>query len=224
MINILVVDQVLLMCEVIAATLQDEDDIRVVGMANSLDDALERIDDSSCDLVLISTNLGEGEAIELIECTKRDHPDIKILVIGMANSEAVILSFVEAGASGYVLMEDSLEELLNNIRAVYENKAFVTPEVAAALMERIANLSAKLTDMDVDPSAYEDLTAREKEALALIAAGYSNREMAKKLTVEIGTVKNHVHNILAKLSVNSRKDAAAYLALMEKVKSANGSC
>ncbi|MEZ4656613.1 MAG: response regulator transcription factor [Caldilineaceae bacterium] len=224
MINILVVDQVLLMCEVIAATLRDEDDIRVVGMANRVEDALEQVTDSRCDLVLVSTNLGEGEAIELIECIKRDRPDIKVLVIGMENSEAVILPFVEAGASGYVLMEDSLDELLKNIRAIHEDKAFVAPEVAAALMERIAILSAKLTDIGVDPSAYEELTTREKETLELIAAGCSNREIAEKLTVEIGTVKNHVHNILAKLSVNSRKDAAAYLALMEKVKSANGAC
>lgn len=225
MIRIVVVDKVLLMCEVIAAAINQEKDIRVVDIATNAKEALGCVEESCCNLILVSASLGDGAALELIECIRQKNPDIKVVAIGMANSEAVILSYIEAGISGYVLTEDPLDKLLANIRAAYENKALITPEVAAVLMERISTLSAKLMDIEVDPKAYEELTPRERETLELIADGHTNREIAEKLTVELGTVKNHVHNILKKLSVHSRKDAAAYLALMEQIKNreTNGS-
>ena len=130
------------------------------------------------------------------------------------------MRYIEAGALGYVLRTDSVAELLHNIRAAFKENALVSPSVAAALMARIAELSEKLTDLGVDASDYEELTPREKEILNYIAAGLTNQEIADLLVIEVGTVKNHVHNILNKLNVHSRQDAAAYLTLIEDDQSA----
>ena len=218
LIRILIVDSVLLICEVMAAALEDEDNIDVVGFATTIAEAESRLSESAIDLTLISTNLPDGDALDLTSNIRRDFPHVNIVVLGLADTEAVIMRYIEAGASGYVLKDASVERLLSNIRAAYNGEALVSPQVAAALMERVAMLTEQLTELGVDPSVYEELTPREKEILDLVAAGLSNQEIADELTVEIGTVKNHVHSILDKLNVNSRKDAATYLSLLETTK------
>ena len=137
------------------------------------------------------------------------------MVMGVADTEPVIMGYINAGAFGYVLRDDSIHELLANIRAASEDKAIVTPALAARLISRIAELSDKLSEVGIDPTDYEELTPREREILTLIGDGLTNQEIADRLVIELGTVKNHVHSILEKLNVNSRKDAALYLSLVE---------
>ena len=109
---------------------------------------------------------------------------------------------------------DGVPELLQNIRSTAQDKALITPEIAALLMERVARLSEKLAAMSVDISDYEELTEREREVLDLVAAGRTNQQIADALVIEVGTVKNHVHNILTKLKVHSRRDAGFYRSLL----------
>jgi DNA-binding NarL/FixJ family response regulator len=139
----------------------------------------------------------------------------KVVVLGLAESEAEILRYVEAGAAGYVLKDDSVEELLSNIRAIHRGEAVVSPEIAAALMSRVTELAQLFTDVDVGAGANPELTDREQEILGLISQGMTNREIAEALIIEVGTVKNHVHNILNKLNVSSRHEAAAFWAIIE---------
>jgi two-component system NarL family response regulator len=211
-IRVLVVNQFPLMCDVIAAVLEDEPDIDVVGSATTVEDALRRASD--CDVMLVSTRLPANAALEMTrEVAESDLP-AKVLILGLAESELEILRYVEAGAAGYVLQDDSVEELLSNIRAVHSGQAIVSPEIAGALVARVAELAQLFGDaFAIDSSA--DLTPREREVLQLIGQGLTNREIADRLVIELGTVKNHVHSILDKLNVSSRRDAAAYLALMQ---------
>lgn len=215
MIRILIVDSVRLICEVMSAALEDEENIDVLGIATTTQEAELRLSKANCDLVLISTNLPDGGALYLTGEIRRSFPDVNIMVLGLADTEAVIMQYIENGASGYVLKDASVERLIDNIRAAYNGEALVSPQVAAALMERVAILTEQLTELGIDPSAYQDLTPREREILDLIATDLSNQEIADRLTVEIGTVKNHVHSILDKLNVSSRKDAATYLTLLD---------
>ena len=141
---------------------------------------------------------------------------MKVLVLGVPDAEAVIMTYINAGAFGYILREDPPQELLANIRAAYEDKALVTPAVAARLIARIAELTDRLSELDIDPTDYQELTPREREILELIGEGQTNQEIADRLAIELGTVKNHVHSILDKLNVNSRRDAALYLAVVEE--------
>jgi DNA-binding NarL/FixJ family response regulator len=195
------------MANVIAATLQDESDIEVVGTATTVDEALELA--PQCDVALISTRMPGQSAIELIRRMTEEHPDVKTLALGLAESEEEILQCVEAGVGGYILQDDSVEEMLDHIRAAYNDEAMVSPEIASLLISRVNELAQRIPGTGAVPSAVE-LTPREREVLKLIGQDLTNQEIAEQLVIEVGTVKNHVHSILQKLNVNSRQDAAAY--------------
>jgi DNA-binding NarL/FixJ family response regulator len=210
MIGVLVVNKSSLMCSVTAAALKHEPDIRVVGLATNVDEALNLIWRCNCDLVLANVNLPHDGTLKLIRAAKA-FSSVKVLVMGLAKAEEeVILRYIEAGAAGYVLGEDSLEDLLKNIRAVYHGEALVSPEVAAAMISRIAELAEPYSTIEPGGDEVTELTPREREVLDLIGEGLSNQEIAVRLVIEVGTVKNHVHNILRKLDVSSRQDAAVY--------------
>ena len=185
-------------------------------MATTEEDALQEMQETACDIALVNTTLPDNGALSLVGAVREHDLDVKVLIMGVPDAEAVIMTYINAGAFGYILREDSPQELLVNIRAAYNDKALVTPTVAAKLISRIAELNDKLTEVGVDPTDYQELTPRERETLALIGEGLTNQEIADKLVIELGTVKNHVHSILDKLNVNSRKDAALYLSMLEE--------
>lgn len=216
MIRIIVVDRIHLAGEALAAVLGKEPDMTVVGVIHSVEEALQKIVALPCDLLLANAHLYEESALRLIEEVRQVSPNLKILILGLAESEAVIMRYIEAGASGYTLLRDSLDELRIRIRATFNQEAFVAPEVAAALMDRIANLSEILEDVGVVPEQYDELTEREREILNLVATGLTNQAIAEQLVIEVGTVKNHIHSIFDKLNVSSRKDAALYLSLLQQ--------
>jgi DNA-binding NarL/FixJ family response regulator len=209
MIDVLIVNKSSLMCSVTATALKHEPDMRVVGLATDADEALDLIWTCNCDLVLANVNVPNDGALKLIRGAKA-LSSVKVLVMGLTKTEEVILRYIEAGAAGYVLGDDSVEDLLKNIRAVYNGEALVSPEVAAAMISRIAELARPYSTIEPGMDEVTELTPREREVLDLIGAGLSNQEIAVRLVIEVGTVKNHVHNILRKLDVSSRQDAAVY--------------
>jgi DNA-binding NarL/FixJ family response regulator len=210
MIRVFIVDEVRLTCDMLATVLKDMSDIEVVGCATTVDEALARL--SACDIVLATTTLPNDGAYELTRIVAKNISSPKVLIIGLAESREAIIRYIEAGAAGYVHRQDSVDRLLANIRAAYNDEAIVSPGIAAAIMARLAQLasSAMAAPLRQELADTSELTRREREVLNLIKQNYSNREIANYLTIEVGTVKNHVHNILDKLSVNSRRDAAIY--------------
>lgn len=223
MIRVLLVNEIQLTCHILAAVLDEEPDIGVVACASSAEEALDRVGD--CDLALVSTDLDNNGSLELVRAIKAAAPATKVLMLGLAESEEHVLPYVQAGAFGYVLPDDSVDELLNRIRTASENRALVSPHIAAALISRLNDLSqlaagesARLgTGLGAvlrGDDGTLSLTPREREILELIQRGLANQEIADELTIEVGTVKNHVHNILQKLDVGSREDAAAVASLM----------
>lgn len=212
-IRVCVVDEVPLVADVLAAVLEDEEDIVVVGRASSPDEA-EGV--PAADVYLVSGSLPHGGAIDLTRELCRREDGARILITGIAESEGTILRFVEAGASGYVLRHDEADAIARNIRAAHEGRALLSPEIAHAVLERVSELAAQRHALAMDDANIEDLTPREKEVLRLIYRGLSNRQIANSLTIEVGTVKNHVHSILSKLNVRSRYDAAAIQGILEE--------
>lgn len=216
MIRVLIVNEVRLMCDAIANILDDQPDIDVAGFATSVSEAVPSAKD--CDLVLVSSNLPQDGAYRLTRAlssgTERraDNDNIRVLVLGLTESKASIVRWIEAGARGYVRREASIDEMLKNIRSVYQGNAHVSPEVAGALIRRLAEFASWFEDIETGPMELASLTPRETEVLRLVSCDFSNQEIADHLVVEVGTVKNHVHNILTKLNVNSRQEAAMYLA------------
>jgi two-component system nitrate/nitrite response regulator NarL len=212
-IRVLIVNEIPLVSNIIAATLEDQADIQVVGYASTADEALALA--PSCDVALISTRVSNDRALQLIATLTETYPHIKSLALGLAESEAEILQYVEAGACGYVLKDDSVDELLRNLRAAYNGEALISPEIAAALMSRVSELAQLFDQAAAVPESVE-LTPREREVLKLVGQDLSNQEIADRLHIEVGTVKNHVHSILQKLNVTSRQDAAAYWSIIEQ--------
>jgi DNA-binding NarL/FixJ family response regulator len=212
MIRVLIVNSSRLMCNVLASTLEDEPDITVVGCATTADEALAQA--HQCDVMILSPRLPpEGSALELTRGVSGMDASAKVLVMGLTESKEQVLKYVEAGAVGYLLQDDSVDDLLEHVRAAYRDRALVSPEIAAALMTRIAELTQLVSDAQPEVQELADLTPREREILDLIGQGLSNQEIASRLVIEVGTVKNHVHSVLQKLNVSSRQDAAAFVTL-----------
>lgn len=214
MIRVLLVNEIRLMSNVIGSVLEDEPDPEVVGGVTSLDEALLLVPES--DVVLVSTHLPEDGALKLTSTIAEAHPSVKVLVLGLAETKGQVLQYIEAGADGYVLKDDSVGDLLSRIRAAQSGEALVSPNNAAALMSRVGELAQLFADVESGLSEAADLTPREREILELIGQGLTNQEIADHLVIEVGTVKKHVHSILQKLDVGNRQDAAAYLAVIEE--------
>jgi DNA-binding NarL/FixJ family response regulator len=215
MIHVLIVHEIRLMCEMIAASLKSDPTIEVVGCATTLEEA--QAIGPHCDVILVSGALPNNGALAVTEAFK-SIPTVAVVVLGLPESEPAILPFIEAGAVGYVCRENSADELLETIRSVSVGEARVSPAVAAALIARMTELADWVKQSNGSLGGSEtraSLTERECQVLALVAEGFSNQEIAQRLTIELGTVKNHVHNILRKLNVTSREEAAACLPWIE---------
>jgi DNA-binding NarL/FixJ family response regulator len=204
------------MSNVIAAALEDEPDIEVVGCAVSVEEALEIIQWEDVDILLVSTRLPEQGALRLTEAVTEKTPATDVLVLGVTEKKERVLQYVEAGAVGYILKDDTVEDMLEAIRAAQKGKALVSPEIASALMDRVSELAGMFADLETGVVERADLTSREVEVLELLGQNLTNQQIAERLVIEVGTVKNHVHSILNKLNVSTRDEAAAYLALIKQ--------
>lgn len=213
MIRVALVNAIRILSNVIAAVLENEPDIEIVGRATAVDEALEIA--HRCDVLVVSTLVPDDAAFQITQAVIQAGLPVKVLILGMAESREEILRYIEAGAAGYILQDDSVDDLLVKIRATYDGQALVSPEIAALLISRVAKLSQPPASVGGQPDAMLSLTPREREILQLIGQGFSNQEIAVQLVIEVGTVKNHVHNLLEKLSVNSRRDAANFLAQIQ---------
>jgi DNA-binding NarL/FixJ family response regulator len=205
MIRVLVVEEVRAIGETLATVLRSEADIEVVGYAASLDETVPHV--GACGVVLVNSPRQPEAATRLIQAVRKLAPKVKVVVMGLARSQAAILQCIEAGVAGYVLKDSPLSELLKHIRAAHNNETLVSPPIAAALMSYVADLVGFEPSGSHDSAAPQSLTRREREVLTLVRQGLTNQEIAEALVIELGTVKNHVHNILRKLNVNSRRDA-----------------
>jgi DNA-binding NarL/FixJ family response regulator len=215
MIRVIVVHQAKLIANIIASVLSEEPDIHVVSTAVTPEEALGKLERSNCNMILAAATLPNNGALALTETVTESHPNTNVLIIGVPKSESVILQYVMAGAAGYVLQDVPVERLLDNVRAAHQDEALVSPTIAAALINQVAELAQISTQHNLDPQVIADLTSREREVLNLIGESLTNQEIADQLFIEVGTVKNHVHNILRKLDVNSREEAASYLPLLD---------
>jgi len=213
MIRTLIVHDVTLISDLLTTVLEDQGDIRVVGRATTIAEAVERLGSTPCDVMVINCLLPDDGALALTRTISKQFGDVKVVITGLVESQTAILHCLEAGAAGYVREADGVQQLIAVVRHAAQGEALVSPAVAGALIARVNELRRLATELngyhetDMEQQATE-LTEREREILALLGEGYSNREIAEELVITVGTVKNHVHNILDKLDVHTRKQAA----------------
>jgi DNA-binding NarL/FixJ family response regulator len=178
--------------------------IEVAGSARTVAEAIATADALHPDLVLLDVSL--PHALDGVRALRA--PLRRIPVLGFAvGDDRDVLACVEAGIAACVPREASLAELVSAMTCAMRGEALCSPRIAGALFRRVADLAERGTP-GIESSA---LTNREREIVALIERGLSNKEIARQLGIELPTVKNHVHHILAKLSVGRRSEAAARL-------------
>ena len=214
MIQVMIVHEFPLMCNIVAAVLDGEPDIEVVGYASTVEEANEKISEHEADVILISSRLPDQGTTEFTNFLFQKMPAVKILILGISETRESVLEYAEAGANGYVLKESSLDDLLASIRAVYNDKVLISPDIAAVLIQRVSEYAKVFARADISPPEAVNLTARELEVLELLSQKMSNQQIAERLVIETGTVKNHVHNILSKLGVDRREEASNLMSII----------
>jgi len=211
MIRLVIATPVRLMSDLIQVACKNQPDIRIVGCVVDKAQALALQD--QCDVLLVSQSM--PEALGLVQQIGKSTTGPAIVVMGLPNVEALILRYMEAGAAGCIREQDSSDELVRGIRLAAGRQAALHADLYPLILKRVSALASQQRQADVfmTQKNEKNLTLREREILGLIAEGYGNREIARQLTIELGTAKNHVHNILDKLNVKTRRDAAIYYTL-----------
>jgi two-component system NarL family response regulator len=193
--------------------LEDESDIEVVGESSDGLDAVDRIVELVPDLVLMDVRMPGVSGIEATRRVRSLVPSVKVAILTVSESDDDLFAAVRAGATGYLLKEVSIEELAEAVRAVARGHSLISPSMASRLLGEFNALSRRVEEQRGTAPRLSD---RELEVLRLVARGLSNKDIAAELVIAENTVKNHVRNILEKLQLRSRMEAAMY-AVREKL-------
>ena len=188
----------------LAAVLGTEDGIEVVGEAGSGEEGIRLAKEYNPDVVLMDLVMEGMDGIETTRQLMRLYPDCKVIVLTSYLDDEKMYPVIEAGAFSYLLKTSRANEVADAIRAAARGQSVLESQVASKMMNRFRN-NAK-----GEVPAYKELTEREMEVLRLLAQGKSNQDIADQLIIGIKTVKFHVTNILAKLGVEDRTQAAIY--------------
>ena len=172
--------------------LSTEDDFEVVGSAGTVAKTLEDLTQKEVDLLITDYNLPDDDGLTLVRRVKQKYPAVKIIVLSMHDEAHLIKEILKEGVDGYILKKDSHTELVNAVRAVKNDKVYLSSDVNAMLMKGLhSNEEQKL------------LTDREREILKLIAREYTNKQMAEELFISERTVETHRKNIFRKTRTNN---------------------
>jgi len=185
--------------EGLSRSLEGADGLRVVGTEATVTRALPEVRELQPDVALLDAAVPDVDAVPPLSA----EPNVKLVALGVPEAEA--LPWIEAGVSGYVSREASLQDLAATLMQVADGQVVTSPEVASHLLSRIRRLSEEGADAEKEAR----LTPREAEVLDLVAEGLSNKLIARRLSIQEQTVKNHVHNVLLKLGVDRRAEAVA---------------
>ncbi len=187
----------------IAELLGREADLEVVGEAGDVTHALARIAATLPDVAVLDVRLPDGDGIELCREVRSRHPEVRCLMLTAYDDDEATMSAVLAGASGYVLKNVSGTRLVEDIRAVATGRSLLHPAATRQVAERAAA-------GDRDDPRFGSLQLRERQVLALIAEGLTNRQIGERLGLAEKTVKNYVSGLLRKLGLERRTQAAVY--------------
>ena len=204
-IRILVVCDIRLYRDGLKEALEQRPNVTVVATAADCNVALGQ--SHACRPTVVLLEMGVPGSRELIPKLLDINPTGKIVVLGITEEPLAVLACIEAGVSGYVPRDATLDVLIETVEAVARDEVVCSPRITATLFRRVAALAGKLPAAGGDDA----LTDRELEIVCLIDDGLSNKEIARRLRVKVPTIKNHVHHILEKLGVHRRGAAAAVL-------------
>lgn len=209
--RILLVDDQPLFRKALASLISGQHDFSVVGEASDGREALEQVRNLRPDIVVMDVQMPGVDGIGGVQAIRAAGRDLPIVMLTISDEDDDLFRAIEAGANGYLLKNMRPEQIFEGIRGAAHGEAPIAGAVAGKLLEalRHGGVAPRRTPDDASPEEMS-LTRREAEILQLIAAGLSNKEIATRLTITEGTVKNHVHHALEKLHLTNRVQAAAY--------------
>lgn len=209
-IRVLVADDHAIFRDGILTALSGDSDIEVVGEASGGKEAVAKALELKPDVVLMDLSMPQMGGLAATERIVADNQNIAVVIVTASDGERDLVNAIKIGARGYLIKDCSRNDLVRAVKAAHAGEALLSPRVAAELMAEFKNT---LSEAEAETSGLLDrLTDREIEVTRLLAAGLDNKQIAKKLYVSEGTVKNHVSNLLTKLQLENRIQAAALAA------------
>jgi two-component system response regulator DevR len=197
---VLLVDDHRMFTELLTQQLAEYRDIHVTGVAHTATKAISAARDDPPDVALLDFRLPDGDGAALAAELRRDHPGLRIVMLSGYQDEATLRQAVEAGCSGFVSKDSSIDDLVDSVRTVYAGNASISPALLARLLPSLCHEGDRVR---------ASLTPRELEVMQLLAEGASNQAIAERLFISLHTVRNHVQRIITKLGVHSKLEAVA---------------
>ncbi len=189
--------------------LEAEDDLHIVGEAGTAADALARIPPTRPDVAVLDVRLPDGNGVEVCREVRSRHPEIRCLMLTSFSDDEALFQAIMAGAAGYLLKQVRGTDLVTAIRNVAAGQSLLDPAITAQVLER-------LRKGNEEDERLAHLTPQERNILELIAEGLTNRQIAERVHLAEKTVKNYVSNLLAKLGMERRTEAAVYAARLNE--------
>lgn len=202
MIRVLIVDDVKILCQGLSVTLKQDREIEVIGEVYNGKDAVAFCDKEQPDIVLMDMRMPEYDGAYATSMIKKKHPDIKVLVLTTFDDEETVKAALQSGADGYILKEMEDEIIISSVKSVYHGVNVLGNTVFSMMKE-----SAKESQSCAEN---KDINKRERELLVFISKGYNNKEIAQKLSLAEGTVRNGISKLLEKLELKDRTQLAIY--------------
>lgn len=202
-ITVTLVDDHPLFRDGVATTLAGAEDFEIVGQGVSAEDAVRLAREFLPDIALLDISM-PGGGIEAARCIAVDCPVVKVVMLTVSEQDDDVIAALKAGARGYILKGVGGDELVRIVRAVHRGESYVSPDLAARILMEAGNAG----DDRSAPDPLIDLTAREEQILRLVSRGLSNKEIGRDLDLQEKTVKHYMTNILQKLQVRNRVEAA----------------
>ena len=216
-IRLLLIEDNRLLRDGIYSILKPQKDILIIAASADAKNTLVKIKELKPNVVLLDLGLRSQNSLQVVELVKKDFPLAKIIVMDLAPVQADILQFVKAGANGFILKDASLKDFLATIRSVSDGETVLPLLLIDSLFSQIIDYAVKEGKTKIKEAVL--MTKREKEVIALLSDGMSNKEIGQKIHISTYTVKSHIHNIMEKLALHTRLEVANYSYSNETVKS-----
>ena len=204
-IKILIADDQKLIREGLKVLLEMDDKFIVIGEASNGQEAVDLYIKLRTDIVLMDIQMPVINGVEAIKKILELNKEAKIIILTTFDDDEYVYEGLKSGALGYILKDTSIEKLSESIKIIHQGGALIEPSITKKILSELSKIEKGQKQKE---DLIEELSVREKEILSLIAKGFSNREIADKLFLSVGTVKNYVTNILQKLEVKDRTQAA----------------
>lgn len=206
--RILIIEDNRVLRDGITAMLNGQADMRVVATIGSGNNVLLKASQTKPHVILLDVSLKNLNELYVLESVRKNLPEVKVIGMGFVPSQSNIVEFVEAGASGFIMKDATIKEFLGTIRSVAQGVRVLPPSLTDSLFSHVVELSLKNRRGTMTNAVR--MTKREREIIALIADGLSNKHISDRLNIATFTVKSHVHNILEKLALHSRLQIAKH--------------